>query len=275
MTNKAYKIRIALIGNFPFPTDYIDGGVQAVFAYLVDALQNFYELDLHIITFKSSQKEYRKLNCDGYQLYLLPEQSLGLLTYYHKDINIINKCLDLINPDIVHVQNAGYLGYAAIKSKYPALITFHGMLREDAKYISKLRKRIRYNVYSFIFENYCVRNVKNAIVISPYVEKYFGKRLNAKTYFIPNPVKEDFFHMQNCEQANRVLFAGRIIPRKGIEDLIKALVIIKDKVNIKVVLAGSADVDGIYLNKITKYIQDNKISDKIIFLGLLGTSSTN
>ena len=104
-------------------------------------------------------------------------------------------------------------------------------------------------------------------MISPYVEKYFGKRLNAKTYFIPNPVKEDFFHMQNCEQANRVLFAGRIIPRKGIEDLIKALVIIKDKVNIKVVLAGSADVDGIYLNKITKYIQDNKISDKIIFLG--------
>ena len=272
MKNKALKIRVALIGNFPLRTDNIKGGVEAVFVYLVEALRNFKELDIHVITLNSKQKKRLYLESDGYHLHILPAQSLGFPSFFIFDFNNIKKCLNEIKPDIVHSQGAGHKGYAAIKSGYPTLITFHGMLGEDAKYFNKVTDKIRLKLHSLIFETYCAKNSTHAILISSYVKKYFGKKLRAKTYLIPNPVKKDFFNLSPYEETGRVLFAGQIIPRKGIEDLLKALVMIKNKVKIKVILAGSLD-ESIYFNKIKKYIINNKLSKFVTFLGTLDENS--
>ena len=268
MNSDNSRVKIAMIGDYPLSHDRIDGGVQAVFAYLVNALCEYKDIELHIITLKKSVKQVKQIDADGYKLYVLPKQSLALLTWYYKDFRNIRQCLSEIKPHLIHSQGAGYNSYAALKSGYSTLVTFHGMLWEDSKYLSKFIYRIRMKLQSIFFENYTTNNNSHAILISPYVQHYFAGKLKAKTYFIPNPVHKDYFNLSYPEEKGRILFAGRVIPRKGVEDLLKALVIIKDKAKLKLVLAGSLN-DRVYVNKIKKYINLHKMTDCVELSGHL------
>ncbi len=264
--NDRPKLKVALIGDYPIFADRIDGGVQAVFAYLIDALSDFESLDLNIVTFKSDVKSPQRAVRKGYQLHVLPRQSLGIPTWYHYDFKNLQTCLAEMKPDVVHVQGAGQSGYAAIKSDYPTVITFHGILGQDAKYLSKFSHRLRLKLKSLMLERYCARHAAYAILISPYVRKYFDRDLRGKTYNIPNPVKEDYFNLPDQGEKGRVLFAGRIIPRKGVEDLLKAMVPIREKSGMSLILAGSLD-DATYVKEIRKYVIHHGMSEQVSFLG--------
>jgi glycosyltransferase involved in cell wall biosynthesis len=174
----------------------------------------------------------------------------------------------MIQPDVVHAHGAGVPGYLSLKSPYRVLVTFHGMLGEDSKYMSKLSDRIRLKFMSILCEGYCARNARHTVLISPYVEKHFNKRLRGQKHFIPNPVKDDFFNLRDSEEKNRILFAGKIIPRKGIDDLLKALVMVRDKANIKIILAGSL-ADKTYVNRLISHVAHLRLSGRVSFLGLL------
>ena len=266
--NKKKLLRVAMIGNYPMDDHSIDGGVQAVTVYLANALAATNRLDLHVVTFKDGMHNYKIEKKRGFNLHIIPNQSLGVYTFYYLNYCSLKHCLKRINPDMLHAQGAGMPGYLAVKTGIPSLITFHGMLAEDAKYMSKYTQRLRQKLYSLICERYCRNNASHVINISPYVKKYFGSKLRAKTYYIPNPVKEDFFNLGGTEEKGRVLFAGRISHRKGIMDLIAAVRHIRNKVKIQVVLAGTLD-DSKYVNRIRSYICQYRMESFISLAGVL------
>ena len=261
-------LRVAMVGDFPENLDRIDGGVHAVTAYLAAALAAIPDVELTLVSFSHNGREEVTEVFDGVKLYWLAAQRLGLVTGYVRDGAKLRACLDSFKPDIVHAQDGRREAFLALKSGYPSVLTFHGMTAEDARYLTDPTNRLRLRLQAATIEATCVKKYRHAILISPYVKEYFGAKLTAKTHFIPNPIVPPFFAVKRQEEPGHILFAGRIIPRKGVSDLIQALGKAKSHVPMKLYLAGSLD-DTAYVAEIKAQATELGVTDDIEFMGLL------
>ena len=127
------KLTVAMLGDYPVGGQAINGGVQAVVSYLVDAMKARSDVELHVIAFNRRIERPVTIDAGGFHVHQLPIQRLGLTTRFWQDRRLFHTCLAKIKPDIVHAQGAGRDGYLAIRSGLPSVITFHGILGEDAK----------------------------------------------------------------------------------------------------------------------------------------------
>lgn len=131
-----------------------------------------------------------------------------------------------------------------------------------------------------------IRSTKKIICVSNFrkntIEKYMNMN-NSSFSILKNvidrekiskiPTKEELNNIRKRYNINEndkiVLFIGRIVPGKGIPELISALKLIKDK-NYKLLILGSSlnslKVKNKFEEEIVKMI-DNDIENKIIFLG--------
>ena len=88
-----------------------------------------------------------------------------------------------------------------------------------------------------------------------------------KIKFIPTVAKQNF-NYKYSEDINmgkkKILFVGQIIPRKGIQDLVKAVAIIcKNGVDVEVDVVGQ----GFYYNEVKKLLEKEGIATKFNFIG--------
>lgn len=259
---------VAMIADYPRDVHAIDGGVQAVTAYLVKEIIGSGEIDLRVVSFDAGTKIPKRVRQNGVERYLLPRQRLGATTRWRNDFSRLRVCLKEINPSIVHAQGAGIDGYLAVKSKYPSIVTFHGIIGEDARYLSRAVDRMRLKLQSRITEKYCAMHAAHTILISPYVREYYGEVLRGVSHLIPNPVDKKFYDVQRREEAGRILFAGRLIPRKGVTDLVEAFTLGLDQAGVRLVLAGSL-ADKVYVQRLKQKIDELGIASRVEFLGLL------
>lgn len=80
----------------------------------------------------------------------------------------------------------------------------------------------------------------------------------------------DVFHRTNVEKKYDFVFAARLEKNKGIGELLKAVVILKNhKPDTKLLIIGNGQLK----NKLIKFITDNKLSDNVFFSGWLATSN--
>ena len=263
------RITVAMIADYPRDLQSIDGGVQAVTAYLVAELINSPHIDLHVITFDAKVDSPVQIKDNHFQRYLLPAQRLGAMTRWTRDFITLQKCLSGINPAVVHAQGAGVDGFLATRGKYPSVVTIHGMIGEDAKYTSGVVARARLTLQGLTTEKYCARHATRTILISPYVRDYYGALLRGPTHFIPNPVSQKFFDVERKDEPGRILFAGRLIPRKGVTDLFEAFAAIRTRVDAQLILAGSLSDVG-YVGRLKEQARALNVEAAIEFRGLLG-----
>jgi glycosyltransferase involved in cell wall biosynthesis len=261
-------IRVAMVTDHAASGSKVDGGVQAVTKYLVDAFVRRDELDLHVIGFNYEIGSARVTKCEGYTLHTLPGASGGALTGYRKDQRTLNRALEGIQPDIVHGQGAGQNGIVASRSRFPSVITIHGIMAEEAKFYTGLAKRVRHQLLSKWSDRYCIRNGRHTILISPYVAQYFQERLAGQQYLIANPIADEFFDIVRCETGNRVLFAGRLYALKGVIDLVRATAKVARTQDIKLALAGSLH-DREYVRQLQQEAAQLNLNDRVEFCGLL------
>jgi glycosyltransferase involved in cell wall biosynthesis len=81
--------------------------------------------------------------------------------------------------------------------------------------------------------------------------------------YSPNGILSEFFDLPSqAEEQNKILFLGRISPKKKIETLIAAIPYITDK-TIHIEIVGPAE--PAYLQKITKLIAELGVGDRITF----------
>lgn len=261
-------MRVAMITDYSGAPDRVDGGVQAVTRYLVDALAKLEAVDLHVISFDYKRRSAVSSEATGYTTHTLPGSGLGTLTAFRRNQMALDACLGRLHPDVVHGQGAGHNGILASRSSFPSVVTVHGIMAEEAKFYVGLGKQLRHRLLAKWSDLYCIRRGRHTILISPYVADYFSTRLCGQQYLIPNPIAEEFFEVQRQEDATRILFAGRLYALKGVIELIRATATVAQHREINLVLAGSME-DHDYVAQLRMEAARLGITDRIAFRGLL------
>lgn len=261
-------LRIAMLADLPESGEPINGGVQAVTNYLVKALQNLPDIDLHVLRLRQGVRKATSVQRERHHLHILPMSRLGTITAFWHDQRIVDDCLNSIAPDVVHSQGAGHYGILACRSRFPAVITVHGILNEEIRYEVGLRKQFRLALQARYSNRLCIRNARHTIMISQYVAEYYGDKLTGRRYFLPNPIDNLFFDISRKDLNNRILFAGRVRKLKGVSDLLIATSRLNPTLGAKVIVAGSLS-DRAYVQKLRSLSRKLGIEHRIEFTGLL------
>lgn len=262
------RIKVAMVGDFPLDPSRIDGGVQAATKYLVDGLIETDAVDLHVLTFSATVKRPTERMLGAVKLHVLPRQRLGALSRWYFDSRTLQHALRRIEPDLVHGQGAGMEGLLSVRCGLRSVITFHGIMAIDATFKSRRLERWRLALQSRLTERTCAAMCDHAILISPYVEQVFGDLLKGGRHYIPNPISEHYFLDHRDEQPGRVLFAGRIIPLKGVIELVRAIARANRQTPCELYLAGSLG-DEHYVHQVKSEVEALGIVDRVHFLGLI------
>lgn len=95
----------------------------------------------------------------------------------------------------------------------------------------------------------------------PYLLKAGAKK--EKIVYIPNGIPEEFFKLPNlAKEESKVLFLGRISPKKKIETIIEAIPHVKDK-TIKFEIVGPSEKE--YKNYLNELVKKLGVGNRLIF----------
>ena len=137
------------------------------------------------------------------------------------------------------------------------VVTIHGLDWQRSKWGGFATKYIKYG------EKCAVKYANEIIVLSRGVQKYFKETYERDTIFIPNgvnkPIRREariIKEKYGLDKDKYILFLARIVPEKGLDDLIDAY----EKINTdkKLVIAGGASHTNDYLEHIKEKVENNK-----------------
>ncbi len=261
------RLRVMMLGEYPARPDSIDGGVAAVITYLSEALAARADVELCGVRVQGTHGGDGK--GFGYPVHDIPKESFGLMSAYAAQRKRLAELVREVRPDIIHAQGADLPGYLALRSGVPSIVTVHGMVGEDARFKSKFRERARGRVTSWLIERPTVRSARSVVLISPYVSSYYGRTLRGRIFDIANPVSDIYFAVRRRPVRGRMLYAGRVIPRKGVLELVKAVAAIPGSLQPRLVVAGAL-TDRTYADAVRKAISDTNTGDRFELKGHLG-----
>ena len=265
------SMRVAMLGQYPRDEKRIAGGIEAVMVPLLRALARFDDLDLHVITCLPDVKGCQSTTEAGLPLHILQRRRLGRATFHVRDVVGMIRTLRKLSPDVVHAQGLGIYAAAAVHAPYPHIVTAHGIFFREAEFAQGLIPRWRGLMDSF-YERRCLSRVRNLISISPYVEQDLLLRAGYKGRIFPieNPVDDVFFGVDAEQEKATLLYAGRVIPRKGLLDLLRALVEVRRKLpEVQLHVAGEAESQPAYVRACWQFIEQYRLSTAVTFLGSL------
>jgi glycosyltransferase involved in cell wall biosynthesis len=264
-------MRVVMLGQYPLDEQRILGGVEAVMVPLVRGLAGFDDLDLHIVTCQPRQEERTTHTAAGVPLHVLNRKRLGRVTWHRRDIQTMGRTLRQLAPDVVHAQGMGIYAAAAVAAPYPHVATAHGIFFREAGFATGLASRVRRWMDSN-FERYCVTRVQNLVSISPYVEQELvqNRGFEGRVYDIENPVHAGFFDVTDPGDDVTILYAGRVIPRKGLLELLVALASVRKEIpTVQLHIAGETDSAPHYVAACRQFIEQEHLDSAVTFLGSL------
>ena len=268
------NIRVVLLGGYSPDIARIHGGVQGATAYLVNGLARIEDLELHILAVRPADWTGPNVfDQHGMSVHLLPPYPrFERLRRYHIYQSIVDRTLIHIQPAVVHAQEAAADAYVATRSVFPAVVTVHGIRAEDVKYVRSLRRRLRFYFDSALIERSVMRRVKYLIAISHYVTDYFAPLLRPDIHleYIPNGVDESFFKLGDHSAKPVILFAGRVIPRKRVLDLVQAFSQISRQFpQAELRIAGELTSEPTYVADVRRFILQAGLGERTHLLGEL------
>lgn len=255
-------MRVVMLGQYPLDEQRIVGGIEAVMVPLLRKLATFADLELHVVTCQPGVEEQQRATEFGLPLYILKRRRFGRLTFHMRDVLRMQRVIEHIAPDVVHAQGTGIYAMAAVRSPHSHVITMHGIILST--YLRGFIDRL--------CERYSVARAKNLISISPYVEQRLARMgcFGGRIYRIENPVDERFFTVNGQGDAMTLLYAGRVIPQKGLLNLLKVLVEVR-RVYPQVCLrvAGETESAPAYVKICREFIEQHDLGKAVTFLGSL------
>jgi len=189
-----------------------------------------------------------------------------------------NKVLKVENFDVIHV----HFPFAST-----ILINMNRGLRERIIYtahIGEEKKRLALDSSAplalrfFLPDLYLMKRVRKSVVLNePLKEKLIEKGIEeGKLEVIPNGVNVDDFNLSEEEiervkekyelNETTVMFSGTVTPRKGVEYLVKAAEILKEK-DVLFLIVGNTNLDREYANKVMEYAKLRNL--KVRFTGFV------
>jgi glycosyltransferase involved in cell wall biosynthesis len=265
-------MRIAIVGDYPLDESKMWGGVESAFAYLARELARLDNLELHIVTMGPPEAANRRgVARNGAILHVLPQfPRFEFARNFETYRNRLKGMLAEIKPDLVHAQGATDHAYAALRLSYPTVVTVHGVQSEDGKHQGTLLSRARKTLYGLLIERYNLSHTRNLIAIGKYVAQYFQRMLRSdvQVYLIPNAIEEHYFDLQGEGNGGTILYAGRVIRRKRLLDLVQAFATLAATIpSAQLRVAGEFDSEPGYAEQVWRAIADSKLENRVRMLG--------
>jgi glycosyltransferase involved in cell wall biosynthesis len=99
-------------------------------------------------------------------------------------------------------------------------------------------------------------------------------RPGVKVFDVPNAIDERFFNLTKFQSEPIILFAGRVIPRKRVIDLVRAFAIVLQQVpSAQLRIAGEISTEPAYVKSIQEWVAEAHIEAHVRFLGPLPEAS--
>jgi len=265
-------MRVAMLGQYPLNEEQIVGGIEAIMVPLLRGLARFDDLDLHVVTCQPGIEDRLSTTGAGWPLHILKRRRLGRLTFHVRDVWSMRRALQRLSPDIVHAQGMGIYAGTAAGFSCSHVVTTHGIFFREAEFATGLAARLR-GFMNTVYEKYCLARVENVISISPYVEEELERTggFKGRVYRIENPVDDRFFAVSNeGEEEAAILYVGRVIPRKGLLNLLRALVEVKNTLpQVRLRVAGEIGSAPAYFEACHQLVARHGLDAAVTFLGSL------
>jgi len=267
-------MKIAII----HPTFDFSGGAEKLVLYLANELKNQgEEVDVYSISF-NEKKCYPEINKNlnvqslmrdfSYpstkNKLLLPYEFLLKIFYAYKLVGKIEKKYDVIN---CHNFPATITAVKVKeKSKTPVVWYCHeplDVVRSNNilfRFIKNYDKKIVEKIDRIVTYSYNSDSIKKLYNTDPFIA-YAGIDINQFKKGDGSRIKEKYKIAGNV-----LLFVGQLIEDKRVQDLIKALEIVKKKIpDVKLILVG----DGRYKERLVNLVSKLNLEDNVIFTGFV------
>ena len=264
-------MRVAVIGQYPLDERRIVGGVEGAMVPLLQSLACFPDLEMHIVTCQGVPEDYMTQARGGVPLHVRRRRRFGRLTFYARDVVNTRRALQAISPDVVHAHGIGIYAISALGFPCRNVITIHGIIYREARFGQKLPARLRGWLDSF-YERYSLARVQNLISINPYVAQEVTRigGFRGHLYAIENAVDDMFFTVSASGERSTILYAGAVIARKGLLNLLRALARVqKTMPHIELRVAGEIDSEPAYVEACRQFIAQHGLETAVTFLGSL------
>lgn len=244
------------------------------------------DVEIHVVApnYYTNRDVEFELNGISYHLYKYYSGLINSTRYAYFELalrdekNIVSatsKYIDEINPNIVHLFGAENITYSRgilpYIGKIPTVVSFQGYIQLAElkgsfarKYAIRKRVRTENEILSTCpyvtfgdFEGFSKR----------YYLEHYGK---GKVFNINFSFKKVDIDATRVKKEYDIVFWGRVTVDKGVEDLIQAVQILKDKKpNVKCLILGGGSEE--YRAKLDKIVSDNNLKKNVIFGGFQKT----
>ena len=140
------------------------------------------------------------------------------------------------------------------------------------------RDRAISKIYAFFWKHFVLQRVDTLVCNAKYIQKRIkasgriDKGHDCLIYNYP-PVRSNYIHEDESNNIPtgiglKVGFIGRIVPEKGVRELIEASALIKSqRKEVTIFIAGDKSVDPAYTLLLQETIKRQGLSDSVVFLG--------
>jgi glycosyltransferase involved in cell wall biosynthesis len=263
-------MRIALVGDYPIDPSRITGGPQAVFSYLLQGLEKFTDLELHVITAHKAVGSAYTAQRDGVAFHYLPHVRLPTFLAFPSLQRSVHRLLHKIKPDLVHAQSAQIYGCIALRAEYPTVVTPHNVHGTETRFGGNWIGRLNMGLQFAATHRCFVSRARNVLSISPYIRQHYEPYVDATFHDIDNPIANSFFDLDpDYEIPYQVLFVGLLRARKRPDLALEALALARREVpELNLRFAGATTQPELKA-KLDDFIAKNDLEQSVNFLGQL------
>ncbi len=266
------------------------GGVHTHVKNLSIALSKKPDIELHIVSVNdvntSKRKRILKLSKEfGFSLHLIKSlertfwgkiMTWVFTDYIYYPLLIIKEILKL-KPDIVHIHGVTHPPSPVVGvllwiffGEIPLILTAHGIYEIEISHEKHRGTGIKRKVNNFIADK-VIACVPYIIAVSQSVKNLIAQKPHSKIYVIPNGI--NFQEIRNAKICNHIgvkhpsiFFIGRLVGIKGVDILLKAVLIIKKKIpDVYVYIAGIGPLEK-ELKELAKKLN---VEENVDFLGFV------
>ncbi|HUU17727.1 MAG TPA: glycosyltransferase family 4 protein [Sedimentisphaerales bacterium] len=262
-------MKVAVATSFPDDPGAPHGGVEAVSVNLVQALEKFDDLDIHVITTRQACTSRRTDRWRKVIVHRLPWAGGSMLrNAVGPGRRQMKEYLKEIKPDIIHVHDT--YGLMVKGLALPRVFTIHGFIYGDTLLSGSRFAALRSWIWRRI-ETVGWADQPHIISINPYVRERLGGITTGVIHDIDNPVSEPFFDIDRKERKGTIFSAANVTPLKNTLALVNAVVeLAANGLDIELRLAGSIDNEG-YVQQVRGQIREKGLEKQVTLLGRLNT----
>ncbi len=262
-------MRVVILGDFPLEPERTPGGTAAVIKNLAVHMARLEGMDVHVVACIEGLKKAAHRTYQDVQIhYLLGQKHLGNVTK-----GLISRrrlCAEIwrLDPDVVHAHGTAHYALAGLATRYPTVITVHGILWKQVLLHSGFKARLR-QIAVPQMERTVLKRARHIFVIAEYVRDLISAHTEADLYPIHNPVRAELFDYQTTDSQYIILSVAGIQRRKGLVHLVEALAEIRsDFPDAELHLVGKV-IEPEYEQLLRRKVDEYGLGTMVSFLGYL------